>query len=166
MALVLGLLAVLALFLLAAWGGAPTPPPPPTPSEGTLATIYVLQATSILSGVVTAPEIGNAIAAAGDAGSTALFGGNVNVTDLTDKVTKAADVVSNAGTKFAALTPPAAYKPLHDQLIGVFASYDASFSQAETAVKNGDWVALATAAGNIATATNDLNTLLNKLNNQ
>ncbi len=144
----------------------PTVPPSPTPSQADLESAYVIQATLIVSGVLTAPEIGDAVTAAGDAGSTALFGGNVNVNALTGALTRAADVVTAAGMKFAALTPPAAYKPMHDQMLGVFAKYDASFSQAETAINNGDWLALATATGNIAAATDELNTLLNQLNSR
>jgi hypothetical protein len=73
-------------------------------------------------------------------------------------------VIATAGEQFAALNPPAAYKGAHEQLLGVFAKYDASFNQAEAAVKNSDWLALATAAGDIAAATDELNTWLNQFN--
>ena len=141
----------------------PTVPPSPTPDQAALGSAYVIQATLIVSEVVTAPAISDAVTAAADAGQTALFGGTVNVTALSATLTKAADVVAAAGTKFAALHPPAVYQAAHDQMLGVFAQYDTAFSQAETAAQQGDWLALATAAGQIAAATDRLNTLLNQL---
>jgi hypothetical protein len=123
----------------------------------------VLQATLIVSNVLTAPTISDAVTAAGDAGSTALLGGTVNVSALTERLAQAAAVVAAAETKLAALNPPAAYQPTHDQLLGAFAKYDQAFSQAQTAVQNGDWLALATAAGDIAAATDELSRLLSQL---
>lgn len=144
----------------------PTPRPSPTSSQADLEHAYVLQASTIVSSVVTAPEIGDAVTAAGDAGTTALMGGNVDANALAGKLETAAGVISRAGEQFAALSPPAAYKGAHEQLLGVFTKYDASFNQAEAAVKNSDWLALATAAGDIAAATDELNTWLNQFNSQ
>lgn len=141
----------------------PTIAPSPTPSQAALERAYVLQATLIVSSVLTAPAISDAVTAAGDAGSTTLFGGTVNVNALTDTLAKAAAVVAAAEAKLAALNPPAAYQPTHDQLLGTFAKYDQAFSQAGTAVQNGDWLTLATAAGDIAAATDELSTLLSQL---
>lgn len=141
----------------------PTVPPSPTPSQAALESAYLLQATSIVSSVLTAPEISDAVTAGGEAGTTVLLGGTVNVTTLTDKLANAAAVVAAAGEQLAALNPPAAYQATHEQLLNVFAQYDTAFSQAATAVQNGDWLALATVAGDIAAATDELNTLLNQL---
>jgi hypothetical protein len=144
----------------------PTPRPSPTSSQADLEQAYVLQASTIVSTVVTAPEISNAVTAAGDAGTTALMGGNVDANALAGKLETAAGVISTAGEQIATLHPPAAYKRAHDQLLGVFSKYDASFNQAETAVKNSDWLALATAAGDIAAATDELSTWLNQFNSR